>query len=78
MVWCGFKNIFPKRNEVDNPSSNTFLIGTSIFEWYVVLHGSKNVYQKDTCLKEIGLHVQNMMTILSSIANIIEGTYMTI
>ena len=30
------------------------------------------------CLKEIGLYAQNMIIILSSIINIIEGTYMII
>ena len=31
-----------------------------------------------TCLKEIGLHAQNMITFLDSKVNIIGGTYMTI
>ena len=39
--------------------------------------GSKYGYQKDTCLKDIGLRAQNMINILGSIVNIIEGTYMT-
>jgi hypothetical protein len=77
LVW--FQELVSKRHEVDNPSSNTFFfIGTFVFEWYVVLHGSKNVYQKDMCLKEIGLHIQNIMTIMSLKANITKGTYMTI
>ena len=29
------------------------------------------------CLKEIGFHAQNVLPILSSIVNMIEGTYMT-
>ena len=33
--------------------------------------------KKDLCLKEIGLCAQNMITILSSIVNMIGGTYMT-
>ena len=32
--------------------------------------GSKNGYQNNTCLKEIGLHAPNMITILKSIVNI--------
>ena len=40
--------------------------------------GLKNIYQKDMCLKEIGLHAQNIVIILGSIVNIIEGTYVTI
>ena len=30
------------------------------------------------CLKEVGLHAQNMLSILGSILNINEGTYITI
>ena len=37
-----------------------------IYEWYVVRCGSKNGHQNDMCLKEIGLHAQNMLTILGS------------
>ena len=33
------------------------LIRTPVFEWCVVTCGSKNQYQKDTCLKETGLKV---------------------
>ena len=33
--------------------------------------------QKDMCLKDIGLHAQNMITILGSMINIIGGTCMT-
>jgi hypothetical protein len=39
---------------------------------------SKNTYQKDVCLEEIELCAQNMITSLSSVVNIIGGTYMTI
>ena len=45
----------------------------SIFELDVVRCGSKIGYQKDMYFKKIGLHVQNMMTILSSIINVIIG-----
>ena len=37
--------------------------------------GFKNKYHKNMCLKEIRVHVQNMIPILISIVNIIEGTY---
>ena len=40
--------------------------------WFVVAL-DKNGYQKDMCSKEIGLCAQNVITILSSIVNIIEG-----
>lgn len=46
---------------------------TAIFEWCEVMHVSTNGHQNDTCLKEIGLHAQNMIIILGSISNIIGG-----
>jgi hypothetical protein len=63
---------------VDNPSSVTFVIYTLIFQWCVVKCGSKNIHQKAMCFKEIGLRAKNMITILGSIVNTIEGTYLTI
>ena len=54
-------------------NSVTSLNWVSLFEWYVVRRGSKNGHQNDMCLEEIGLCVQNMSTILSSIINIIGG-----
>ena len=39
----------------------------------MVWHGSKNIYRKDMCSKEIGLHVQNMISILNPIVNVIGG-----
>ena len=59
--------------KVDVPNSVTYLRRTLIFEWYVVWCGSKNKYQKDTCLKEIGLHAQNMITIVASIIDLLGG-----
>jgi len=44
-------------------------IGHLYLSGYVVWRGLKNGYQKDTCLKEIGLCALNMTTILSSIVN---------
>ena len=61
------------RLKVDVSISVPSLDWTPIFEWYVVRCGSKNIYQKDTCLKEIRLLAQNIITILGSIANIIGG-----
>ena len=55
------------------PNLTTYLNQILIFEGYVVRCAFKNAYQKDTCLKEIGLHAQNMTTILGSIVNIIGG-----
>ena len=51
----------------------TDLNWTPIFEWCVVKCGSKNGFQKDMCLKEIELRAQNMLPVLESVVNIIEG-----
>ena len=40
--------------------------------------GSKNKFQTDVYLKEIELHIESIVTILSSIIDIIEETYMTL
>ena len=64
--------------KVKNPYLFAFLIRSPIFEWYVVWCGTKNGYQKYICFEEVGLRDQNMITILDSRINIIEGTYMTI
>lgn len=34
-----------------------------MFEWYVLICGSKIGYQKDMCMTKIGLRPQNMTTI---------------
>jgi hypothetical protein len=50
-----------------------------IVECCVVTYGFENTYQKNMCLKEVELrHAQNMLTILGSTINIVEGTYMII
>ena len=46
---------------------------TAIFKWYLVKCGSKNGHQKVLCLKEIGLHAQNLSDTLGSIFIIIWG-----
>ena len=38
--------------------------------------GSKNGHQKDKCLKEIRLRVQNTLTIIGSIVDIVGGAPM--
>ena len=38
----------------------------------------KKAHEKYTCLKEIGLHTQNLLTSVGSIVNIIGGAYMSI
>jgi hypothetical protein len=42
---------------------------TPIFEWYGAWCGSMKGYQKDTCLKDIAILSQKMITILGSIIN---------
>ena len=59
------------------PNLVTCLNKTPLFEWYMVRCGSKNGYQKDTCLKETGLHVQSMIIIPGFIVNMTVDTYMT-
>ena len=54
--------MWPKK---DVPNLVTYLIRTSIFEWYVVRCGFKNEHQKDVS--------QEMITILGSIGNNMEG-----
>ena len=43
---------------------------TRILEWCVVSCGSKSRHQNNMCLKEIGLHAQNLLAILGSVVNI--------
>ena len=67
---------FMDNSKVDVPNSITYFNKTPIFKWYVVRCSSKINYQKDTCLKDIGLSAQNIW-ILTSLINIIVGIYMT-
>ena len=55
------------------PNLVTFLHWEPLSGWYAVGCSSKNGYQKDICLQEIGLYAQNVITILSSIINIIRS-----
>ena len=50
-------------------------MGITRKESYVARCGSKNGYQKDVCVIEIGLFVQNMITIVGSKANMIGENY---
>ena len=60
--------------KIDMHVSLTSQNWTPIFPmWYVDRCGSKNIYQKDKCLKEIELHAPNMITIPGSIVNKIRG-----
>ena len=46
-------------SKVEVPKLVTYLYWTPICEWYVVWCVSKNGYEKDMCLKEIGLKCSN-------------------
>ena len=65
-------------DRVDVPNSIVYLNWMPILERYMVRCGSKNGYLKVMWLKEIGLCAQDVITILGSIINKIERTYMTI
>jgi hypothetical protein len=58
---------------VNSPNPVIFLIVSHVFEWCVVLCNSQNGYQNGKCINVIGVRAQNMITILSSTINIIEG-----
>ena len=60
-----------KNNKVDMPNSIIYLNYTPIFGWYVVSFSSNKNFQKDTCLKEIGLRAQETITILGSLIIVI-------
>ena len=45
------------------PKSNTTIMWTPIFGWYVVRCGSKNWHPEVICLKEVVLRAQNMIII---------------
>ena len=61
MYVYGFQSV----RKLNTPNSVTFLNQTPIFEWYVVVRfGSNDICQKGMCIKEIGLCVQTMITIM--------------
>lgn len=51
----------------------TFLNRATIFEWGVIDYECKNVHKTYMCLKEIGLHAQDVVTIQGSKVNTIMG-----
>ena len=53
-----------EHTKVDVLNSETYQPPT--FAWHMIWCSSKNEYQKDMCVKEIGLCAQNMTTILGS------------
>ena len=80
----GFKIYVPKtlkfqvrtldsRCKVDMLECNTTIIRAPIFDWYVVMCGSKTWHQKDMCLKRDLSMCSNMVSILCSMFNMIGG-----
>ena len=51
----------------------SFVLVKHLIERHVIRCGSKNEQEKTHVLKEMGLHVQDMITILDSIVHIIGG-----
>ena len=63
-------------NNIRGPNNLvTYLDLTLVFGWIAVRYGSNNIHQKDTCAKAIGLHIQNILTFMSFIVNLIGGTH---
>ena len=58
-------------SNVDVPNSNAIIIWTHVFEWFVIGFWSKSGHQKNMFSREVGLHAQNMLTILSLVINMI-------
>ena len=68
------RRIAPK---VDGSQVARFLKRTSTFEWYVLQSGSKSKHHIDTCLKEIRLSLQILITTLHSILDTTGRTYVS-
>ena len=66
-----YRKLDPPHPKVDAPYIGYLYMGNR----YAVCCGFRNGYQNDTCLEEIGLYVQNIIIILGSVVNMIEGTY---
>ena len=62
--------------KIDMPDLITHLNRTPIFEWHVVWCIYQMGYQKDMPLIEIGLRDQHMISIIGSIVNMVDETYM--
>ena len=62
-------------NKLHSVGKKWSLIGIIKFKRNVGARGFENIYQRDTCSKEIRLHAQNTINILGSIINIIRRTY---
>ena len=58
---------FPMKANIGVLNLVTYFYQTSIFDCYVVWCSSKNIYLKDTCLKEFGMCVETTVIILGLI-----------
>ena len=81
--WLNFRNgtWFSKGMWSGSISINYLIKWAYAFEWCVVWRGSKSAHQTPMCLDVIGVHPQNMLTIIDSIVNILlrgeRGFYVT-
>jgi len=62
-----------RRSKVDVPTSVSDLKRTPLFDWCMDGCKSKNRHHKDVCRKELGVHAQNLLTILDALVTNIEG-----
>ena len=70
LTLSSFSLFEPKaHNKVGMPTMILYLNGTHIFERHVIWCSPKNGQHKDVCLEKIGLHAQNIKTILVSTVN---------
>jgi hypothetical protein len=65
--YLAFLSTFVMKANIGVPNSVTYLNRTPIFDCYVVWCSSKNIYMKDTCLKEFGMCVETTVIILGLI-----------
>jgi hypothetical protein len=67
-----------KHHKVDNPYLITFLLRKLIFDSDLCFGVAPRMDIKKTCLQEIGLRAQNMITFLGSVVNLFGESYTTI
>jgi hypothetical protein len=69
--WRSLVRLVGQSSKIDMPNLVTYLYQTPTIKWYLVRSNFKNKFQKDKCLKKVGLRAQNMIVILGSIVNMI-------
>ena len=73
LEYFGSTRLYLYVNKVELTNFVPSLNQPPIYEWYVVRCGSNNKYQKYTCLKEIRVCAENMITILNSVVKTMFG-----